>query len=132
MDIHRLDQAVQQFYQAALTQSTHKTYKAAEQKYLSFCTNFSLSPYLPQKTFYAILQPVWGKRAWQVPPSRPIYPISVRFRFQLASLIHGLTKCLGFTRSLRVSEFRQSRMVDPLVHAFLSPPPSFTSSLVRG
>ena len=42
MDIHRLDQAVQQFYQAALTQSTHKTYKAAERKYL--CTNFSLSP----------------------------------------------------------------------------------------
>ena len=44
MDIHRLDRAVQTFYQAALTQSTHKTYKVAEQKYLSFCTKFSLSP----------------------------------------------------------------------------------------
>ena len=44
LDIHRLDQAVQRFYQAALTTSTHKTYKAAERKYLSFCTNFSLPP----------------------------------------------------------------------------------------
>ena len=34
MDIHRLDQAVQQYYLAALTSSTHKTYKAAEPKYL--------------------------------------------------------------------------------------------------
>ena len=39
-----MDQAVQRFYQAALTTSTHKTYKAAERKYLSFCTNFSLPP----------------------------------------------------------------------------------------
>ena len=57
LDIHRLDQAVQQFYQAALTPSRHKTYTAAERKYLSFCSNFSLPPYLLQKTFYVILQP---------------------------------------------------------------------------
>ena len=132
MDFHRLDQAVQKFYQAALTQSTHKTYKVAERKYLSFCTNFSLSPLPTTENIYAILRPVLGKRAWQVPPSRPIYPVSVRFRFQLASLIHGLTKCLGFARSLRASEFKQSRMEDPLVHAFLSPPPSFTSSAKFG
>ena len=44
MDIHRLDQAVQEYYTAALTSATHKTYKAAEQKYLTFCANFSLPP----------------------------------------------------------------------------------------
>lgn len=44
MDIHRLDQAVLRYYQAALTPSTHKTYKAAEKRYLTFCINFSLSP----------------------------------------------------------------------------------------
>ena len=44
MDIHRLDQAVQQYYAAALTSSTHKTYTAAERKYLSFCTEFSITP----------------------------------------------------------------------------------------
>ena len=106
---------------------TRLTRQQSENIYLSVLT-FHYPPYLPQKTFYAILQPVLGKRAWQVPPSRPIYPVSVRFRFQLASLIHGLTKYLGFARSLRASEFKQSRMEDPLVHAFLSPPPSFTSS----
>ena len=30
LDIHRLDQAVQEYYTAALTPATHKTYKAAE------------------------------------------------------------------------------------------------------
>ena len=44
MDIHRLDQVVQQYYSAALTSSTHKTYKAAERKCLSFCNEFSITP----------------------------------------------------------------------------------------
>ena len=44
MDIHKLDQAVLRYYQAALTSSTHKTYKAAEKRYLTFCNNFSLPP----------------------------------------------------------------------------------------
>ena len=44
MDIHRLDQVVQQYYLAALTSSTHKTYKAAECKYLSICNEFSITP----------------------------------------------------------------------------------------
>ena len=43
LDIHRLDQAVLRYYQAALTPSTHKTYKPAENRYLTFCNNFSLS-----------------------------------------------------------------------------------------
>ena len=30
-----------------LTSSTHKTYKAAERKYLSFCNDFSITP-IPQ------------------------------------------------------------------------------------
>ena len=44
MDISGLDQAVQQYYAAGLTSATHKTYKAAERKYLSFCTDFSFIP----------------------------------------------------------------------------------------
>ena len=44
MDIHRLDQTVRRYYEAALTASTRKTYKAAEHRYLTFCNNFSLSP----------------------------------------------------------------------------------------
>ena len=44
LDIRRLDQAVRQYYEAALTPSTHKTYRAAEHKYLTFCNNFSVSP----------------------------------------------------------------------------------------
>ena len=44
MDIHRLDQVVQQYYSAALTSSTHKTCKEAERKYLSFCNEFSITP----------------------------------------------------------------------------------------
>ena len=39
-----MDQAVQEYYTAALTPATHKTYKAAEHKYLTFCINFNLSP----------------------------------------------------------------------------------------
>ena len=32
------------YYTTALTPATHKTYKAAEHKYLTFCSNFNLSP----------------------------------------------------------------------------------------
>ena len=39
-----MDQAVWKYYTAALTPATHRTYKAAERKYLTFCVNFSLSP----------------------------------------------------------------------------------------
>ena len=39
-----LDQAVWEYYTTALTPATHKTYKAAEHKYLTFCINFNLSP----------------------------------------------------------------------------------------
>jgi len=44
LDLHRLTQAVQLYFKAALSASTQKTYKAAEKKYLSFCNNFSLAP----------------------------------------------------------------------------------------
>lgn len=45
MDIHRLDPAVQQYFTAALTESSHRTYKSAERRYYDFCTNFSLTPF---------------------------------------------------------------------------------------
>ena len=44
MDIHRLVQAVQQYFSAALTSSTHNPHKAAECKYLSFCNDFLITP----------------------------------------------------------------------------------------
>ena len=39
-----MDQAVLRYYEAALTSSTHKTYKSAGNKYLSFCNQFSILP----------------------------------------------------------------------------------------
>lgn len=39
-----MDSAVQHYYSAALAASTQKTYKAAERRYLDFCTKFSITP----------------------------------------------------------------------------------------
>ena len=44
MDIHSLDDALQSYYSAALAKSTHKTYKAAERRYISFCENIGVNP----------------------------------------------------------------------------------------
>ena len=44
MDYHSLDSAVQVFFAAALAPSTYSTYKAAECRYLSFCSNFHITP----------------------------------------------------------------------------------------
>ena len=44
MDLHILDPAIRQYFSSALATSSHKTYKAAENKYLTFCNNFSLQP----------------------------------------------------------------------------------------
>lgn len=44
MDIHSLDKALQGYYFAALASSTHKTYKAAERRYASFCEKFEVNP----------------------------------------------------------------------------------------
>ena len=42
--VYSIDQAVCRYFVAALSSSTHKTYKAAERRYLQFCNNFSLTP----------------------------------------------------------------------------------------
>ena len=39
-----MDQAVQRFFSAGLMASTHKTYEAAERRYLNFCKSFSIRP----------------------------------------------------------------------------------------
>ena len=44
MDIHSLDDALQSYYSAALASSTHKTYKAAERHYVTFCAKFGVNP----------------------------------------------------------------------------------------
>ena len=44
MDIHSLDDALQSYYSAALASSTHKTYKAAERRYVTFCAKFGVNP----------------------------------------------------------------------------------------
>ena len=44
MDIHSLDSAVQRYYSAALAASPIKTYKAAEHRYLDFCSKFVIIP----------------------------------------------------------------------------------------
>jgi len=42
--IHSLDQVVFHYFISTLSSSTHKTYKAAEKRYLQFCSNFLVSP----------------------------------------------------------------------------------------
>ena len=42
MDIHQLDEALRCYFAAALANSTHKTYAAAERRYLNFCKDFNL------------------------------------------------------------------------------------------
>ena len=42
MDVHSLDGAVQHYFSAVLTQSTHKTYQATANKYFAFCESFNL------------------------------------------------------------------------------------------
>ena len=44
-DVHQLDTAVQHFFEAGLSTSTHKTYKSAEKRYLQFCNQFSVKPF---------------------------------------------------------------------------------------
>ena len=44
MDLHILDSAIRQYFSSALATSSHKTYKAAENKYHTFCNNFRLQP----------------------------------------------------------------------------------------
>ena len=39
-----MDEAVRRYYSAALTASTHKTYKSAERRYLQFCSMFNIKP----------------------------------------------------------------------------------------
>ena len=43
MDLQELDQAVQIYFAAGMPAS-HKTYLAAERRYIDFCHNFSLVP----------------------------------------------------------------------------------------
>ena len=62
MDIHRLDQAVQTFYAAGLTSSTHKTYRVAECRHLEFVIVSRLPPYQPQKGPYATLLHAWNSK----------------------------------------------------------------------
>ena len=51
MDIHQLDDAVRRYFAAALARSTHKTYAAAERRYLNFCKDFNLIPLpVPEST----------------------------------------------------------------------------------
>ena len=44
MDLWELDNAVQRYFAAGLTPSTHKTYLSAEKRYLDFCRSFSIVP----------------------------------------------------------------------------------------
>ena len=44
MDLQELDQAVQKYFAAGIMPATHKTYLAAERRYLDFCHSFSLVP----------------------------------------------------------------------------------------
>ena len=47
MDLHQLDSVVQKYYSAALTASTHRTYRSAETRYLQFCQKFHIKKPIP-------------------------------------------------------------------------------------
>jgi len=44
LDLQKLDQTVQRYFTAGLAPSSHKTYQAAECRYLGFCSSFALTP----------------------------------------------------------------------------------------
>jgi len=44
LDLHILDPTIRLYFSSALAASSHKTYKAAENKYLTFCNSFGLQP----------------------------------------------------------------------------------------
>ena len=50
MDIHSFYKTIQGYYSAALASSTHKTYKAAERRYASFCEKFEVNPLSASKS----------------------------------------------------------------------------------
>ena len=47
MNIHQMDGTVRRYFTAALANSTHKTYAAAEHRYVNFCKDFV--PFLGQQ-----------------------------------------------------------------------------------
>ena len=47
MALHQLDPIVQKYYSAALTASTHRTYRSAEARYLQFCQKFHIKDPIP-------------------------------------------------------------------------------------
>ena len=136
MDIHRLDQAVQQFYQAALTQSTHKTYEAAEQKYLSFCTNFSLSPLPTTENILCYFAACLGQEGLAVKNGRsphPRLPITPSILYKLCKVwlednssfnhimlwVAATTTFFGFCRSGEITVECESKF-DPKIHLSLA------------
>jgi len=92
LDIHRLTQAVQLYFKAALSAFTQRTYKAAEKKYLLFCNNFSLTPSRHPRTLCATLQRAWARRVKPAPPSVRTYQEFANFRLQQASRICASTR----------------------------------------
>ena len=49
-NLSHLDGAVKRFYIAGLAKATHKTYRCAERRYLSFCSKFSVKPFPATET----------------------------------------------------------------------------------
>ena len=67
MDLQELDQAVQKYFAAGITPATHKTYLAAERRYLNFCHSFSLVP-LPTSEVTLFLQHALASKVWLIHP----------------------------------------------------------------
>ena len=124
MDIHRLDQAVQQYCSAALTFSTHKTLKQWNASIYPFAMTFRSLPSLRQKMCYATLRHVWANKIYQHLLLEPICRVFVKCILLVVFLILLLIICPGFVKFWKELKFRQQNWENPPTLTFQLLPPS--------
>ena len=116
MDYHSLDSAVQVYFAAALAPSTHSTYKAAERRYLSFCSNFHITPLPTTESSLCYFVACLGQQGLAHSTIRT-YLSGVR-QFQIA---HGfkdlnyehMPRLCQILKGVRISQGQKGRIIRP-------------------
>lgn len=62
MDVHSLDVSLRQYYSAALSDSTKKTYQAAASRYFAFCESFGLPPFPTSESILCYFTTLLGQQ----------------------------------------------------------------------
>ena len=147
--IHSLDQVVLHYFISALSSSTHKTYKAAEKRYLQFCSNFSVSPPLPvSENILCYFVACMGQEGLACSTIRTylsgIRQLQVAASFQ-DSHIDQMPRLNQVLRGIKVQAARTGRQprarlpIIPIIPSILcklrqvwvgGPPPSFTNTML--